>query len=236
MSIFGSFFGGSKPKKSKYGLGDLVKEQWALTPNTMTDYGNITYTKDPKTGKMVENVNLSPQQLQLLRGSEGVSGSANTLAQQLLAGMPQGAQSVEDAIYKQNASRLDPQWADDLKMLQNRLYGQGIPENSEAWNQAMDQFTRGRTDAYQTARNNSIMGRDQSLATQSNVATQLGQLGRPADLQPQAINPTPAGGQLAQVAQNNTNASNAGKSGGIMGPLLKLGGSALGGWAYGGFQ
>lgn len=227
-----SFIFGSKPKKSKYGVGDMVKEQWALTDDTMTPYGNITYTKDPKTGKMVENVILSPEQQKLLRGSEGVSGSANTLAQQLLAGMPQGAQSVSDAIYKQSASRLDPQWAQDKTDIINRLYGQGIPEGSAAWVKAMDDFGRQRTDAYQTANNNAIMGRDQSLATQSNVATQLGQLGRPADLQPQAINPTPAGGIPAQVAANNANRT---KSGGIMGPLLQLGGQALGGWAYGGF-
>jgi hypothetical protein len=233
MSLFGNFFGGSKPKKSHYGVGDIMREQYLLTPNVETPYGGIRYTKDPKTGKMVENVELSPEQQGLLTGSEGVSGSANTLAQQLLAGMPQGAQSVEDAIYKQNASRLDPQFAEDLKLLQNRLYGQGIPENSAAWNQAMDSFQRQRTDAYQTARNASITGRDQSLATQSNVATQLGQLGRPADLQPQAINTNPAGGVTAQVAQNNANQQ---KSGGILGPLLQLGGSALGGWAYGGFK
>lgn len=233
MGLISSFFGGDKPKKNKYGVGDMMQEQYLLTPNVMTDYGNITYTKDPKTHKLVENVNLSPQQLALLRGSEGVSGSANTLAQQLLAGMPQGAQSVEDAIYKQSASRLDPQFAEDLKLLQNRLYGQGIPENSDAWNQAMDSFQRQRTDAYDTARRSATTGRDASLATQSNVATQLSQVGRPADLQPQAINPNPAGGTTAQIAANNTNTT---RTGGALNPLLQLGGQVLGGWAMGGFQ
>lgn len=231
MSL-GSFLFGSKPKKNKYGVGDMMQEQWLLTNDVKTPYGNIIYTKDPKTKKMVQSVVLSPEQQALLRQSEGVSGSANTLAQRLLAGMEGGAGQVGDSIYNQAKSRLDPQFADDERALINRLYGQGITENSAAWNQAMDTFRRGRTDAYQTAMNNATMGRDQSLSTQSNVATQLGQLGRPADMQAPAINPNPAGGVTANVAAQNANQT---KSGGIMGPLLNLGSSALGGWAYGGF-
>ena len=228
-----SFFLGKKGKKSKYGIGDLVKEQWLLSNDINTPYGSIKYTKDPVTGKMVQNAVLSESQQGLLKGSEAVSSDANRLAQQLLAGLPQGAQSVADAIYSQEKSRLDPQWADDERALINRLYGQGITENSAAWNQALDNFRRGRTDAYQTAMNNSVMGRDQSLATQSNVLTQLGQLGRPAELQPPSINPTPGGGIVAGVKQ--ANAANSGRTGGALGPLLQLGSNVLGNWAMGGF-
>jgi len=65
---------------------------------------------------------------------------------------------AQDALRKQFTSRLDPQWQAAQKDLETKLTNQGIHQNSEAWNQAMDDLGRQRTDAYQTADNNAVTG------------------------------------------------------------------------------
>lgn len=229
MSLSDFLFGKKQDKKQKIDWDQLRKAGWVLNNDSHNPYGSVEYTLDPVSGKAVQTVKYSDGQQKLLTGSEGVSASANTLAQKLLEGAPQGAQSVSDSIYSQGASRLNPQWAEDEKQLVNRLYGQGIPEGSAAWVKAFDDFKRQRTDAFQTLNNNAVMGRDQSLASQANTATQLGGLGRPIDIQPPAM----MSGANIGAGQTNPNAGQ--RSGGIVNPLLQLGSNVLGGWAYGGF-
>jgi hypothetical protein len=67
-------------------------------------------------------------------------------------------QKAEDALYGLNTSRLDPQFEQDQKRLETQLINKGVRQGSEAWNQAIGQFTRGRTDAYDNARKSSIAG------------------------------------------------------------------------------
>jgi hypothetical protein len=67
-------------------------------------------------------------------------------------------QKVEDALYAQHTSRLDPQFQQDETALKNRLYSQGIREGNPAWTQAFDDFHRQRSGAYTDARNTSITG------------------------------------------------------------------------------
>lgn len=65
-------------------------------------------------------------------------------------------QEAQDAAYKQQSSRLDPQYGQQQHDLENKLVQQGVMQNSDAWNRAMQDFGRTRTDAYQTAYNNSV--------------------------------------------------------------------------------
>lgn len=67
-------------------------------------------------------------------------------------------QRVEDALYSQHTSRLDPQYQQAEEALRNRLYSQGIREGNPAWSQAFDDFHRQRSGAYTDARNSSITG------------------------------------------------------------------------------
>lgn len=64
--------------------------------------------------------------------------------------------NAEDASYRQLTSRLDPQYQQQEDQLRTALMNRGMVEGSEGWKQQMDQFNRGKTDAYQTAMNSSI--------------------------------------------------------------------------------
>lgn len=64
--------------------------------------------------------------------------------------------SAEDASYHQLTSRLDPQYQQQEDQLRSALMNRGMVEGSEGWKQQMDQFSRSKTDAYQTAMNTSI--------------------------------------------------------------------------------
>jgi hypothetical protein len=63
---------------------------------------------------------------------------------------------AQNAVYGQMASRLDPQYNQAEEVMKSQLADQGIPQNSEAWNRAMDDFTRQKTDAYQSANNAAV--------------------------------------------------------------------------------
>ena len=65
---------------------------------------------------------------------------------------------AEQAIYERSTSRLDPQMQQREEALQNQLYNQGLRPGDEAFDRAMTDFGTQRTDAYQTAMNESIMG------------------------------------------------------------------------------
>lgn len=65
-------------------------------------------------------------------------------------------QKAQDATYRQMTSRLDPQWAQQENDLKQQLSDQGVVAGSDAYNKAMDQFGRSKTDAYSTASNNAI--------------------------------------------------------------------------------
>jgi DNA-binding transcriptional MerR regulator len=79
-----------------------------------------------------------------------------------LAGVPQAndetRQRAEDAMYGRMTSRLDPRFQQEEGDLRSRLYNQGLTEGDSAFQREIDNFGRGRTDAYQTAMNESIMG------------------------------------------------------------------------------
>jgi hypothetical protein len=82
-----------------------------------------------------------------------------------LSGIPQlpdqsdlqaAGKRVSDALYGQATSRLDPYWNQQSTNEDTQLINRGIYQGSEAYNKAMDDLARQRTDAYQTALNNSI--------------------------------------------------------------------------------
>lgn len=73
-------------------------------------------------------------------------------------GSDQSRQSAEDAIYKSATSRLDPQWQQQETDLQTRLANQGITQGSAAYEKAMSQFGRQKTDAYSQAQMAAVTG------------------------------------------------------------------------------
>jgi hypothetical protein len=61
-----------------------------------------------------------------------------------------------EAVYRQAASRLDPRFDREESRLSQRLADQGFSQNSEGYRQAIDDFGRGKTDAYNQAIYSSI--------------------------------------------------------------------------------
>lgn len=63
---------------------------------------------------------------------------------------------VQDAVYNQYASRLDPQFKQQQTDLETNLINKGFDPTSEGYRKQQDDFARQRTDAYQTASNNAV--------------------------------------------------------------------------------
>lgn len=67
-------------------------------------------------------------------------------------------QTQRDSLYKQQSAYLDPQWQQREHDLENKLVQQGVMQNSDAWNRAMDDMGRQRTFDYNQARESAITG------------------------------------------------------------------------------
>lgn len=72
--------------------------------------------------------------------------------------------TAQQAAYKQATGYLDPQFANEENALRNQLVNQGVPQNSEAWNKAMDDFNRQKTFAYQQAQSGAVQQGNQAQA------------------------------------------------------------------------
>lgn len=81
---------------------------------------------------------------------------ANGLSYDSLGARPEAneatRQRVQDALYSQYASRLNPEWTNKENDLNSRLAAQGITQGSEAYNREMDTMGRSKNDAYDQAR------------------------------------------------------------------------------------
>lgn len=64
-----------------------------------------------------------------------------------------GYQPFIDSAYKQATSRLDPQFQQAENDFRQRMVSQGIPEGSQAYNDAYGNFSRAKNDAYASAEN-----------------------------------------------------------------------------------
>lgn len=76
------------------------------------------------------------------------------------------AKDVQDALYRQATSTLDPEWTQRGESERSRLLNTGLVEGSEAYNNAMDRYDRQRRGAYGDARDRSIQA---GVGTQSTM-------------------------------------------------------------------
>lgn len=136
-------------------------------------------------------------------GTQGLGGPfgnvQTTLNTSNLPQLPSGEslmkmlQDSRDAAYKNATAYLDPQFANQESALRSQLTNQGIPQNSEAWNKAMDDFGRQKQFAYQQAQSNAV--------NQGNVAqNQL--FGQGLAANQNQFGQNLAGGQFGNAAQN----------------------------------
>lgn len=109
-----------------------------------------------------------------------------------LSGLPQpggfegAAKSAADGVYKQVASRLDPQFQQSESDIRSRLANQGISENSDAYRRELDNFGRSKNDAYNQANYSAVaaglaaqqQGYGQALATRQQGTTEVNNQGQ----------------------------------------------------------
>lgn len=136
--LFGG--GGSPPGAPDYnslagqqiGYGQQV--QGMNAPNQYGLFGQTTYDKNAQGGVTGVHTGLNPEM--------------QALYQSLMGGLGTRPDDVSKSVYGQYTANLDPQWQQSEMGERDRLANQGIPESSQAYSSAMDQFNRTKQGAY----------------------------------------------------------------------------------------
>jgi hypothetical protein len=229
------------------------------TPFAMPDRNaDQFYDMTPST-RWTSRVNLDPRvqaildaQLQTSQGLQGATQSAlsrvqDTFSRAAPTPNDEMRQRMEGALYGRYTSRMDPQFQQQEESLRSALMNRGIVEGSEAWRNQMDNFSRGKNDAYSTALQDATFrgGQEMSnlygmeMAGRNAVLNELnalrsGQQVNTPQFQPGAsgasVNPAPIAQSIANNYQGQMNAYNAqvGSNNSMMGGLFSLGSAVLG--------
>lgn len=171
-------------EQAEIGREYLGEQTLANRPEQVTPFGSSVW-EDLGDNQWRQTVSLTPQLQEALEAQQGLMSGRSELAGDLFGrveedlGAPiswealeandidtgaEARQSAEDAIYGRASSRLDPMWNQREEQTRTRLWNQGLREGDEAWKYAMGNLERGRTDAYQTAMNEAIMGGGQEAS------------------------------------------------------------------------
>ncbi len=155
---------------------NLQDQLRANRPTQITPGGTSTWTQDGD--QWTQTITLPPavqaaleQQQQLGLGRSELANEMLGQAGEYLTGPfgwdPMAANDVaasadardaaEQAVYERATSRLDPYWEQQTSRQENQLWNQGLRPGDEAWDTAMGNLGRARTDAYQSAMNEAIM-------------------------------------------------------------------------------
>ncbi len=142
-----------------------------------------------------ERIRSSQEQL-----AEMISGyGAGTLGPMVTERLSEPTGTAGDVIYERGLNRLQPEYEETEQQLRSRLLGQGIPEGSRAYEQAMGQFERRRADAMENlALSSEIAGFGEDRAQRSQAINELAALlqgapaiGSPATMMPGQYNIAP---------------------------------------------
>lgn len=107
------------------------------------------------TSGLPELQNLTADGLPQLYGADDLMGARN---------------QVSDALYRQQSSYLDPQYAQQDQALRTELANKGVAEGSEAWNRMMGDFARNKSFDYARARDSAITGSGAELSRLAQIA------------------------------------------------------------------
>jgi len=177
----------------------LSYQTWANRPEQNMPWGSQKWDSqkvtDPATGEKVtkwtQNTTLNEDSQRALDAQLGLMGDRSELAQSMygrmadeygtemdwgnlpeIGGAAGARQRGEDAIYGRATSRLDPQWEQTMDQTEAKLAAQGLRPGDKAYDQAMDNLNRQKTDAYQQATYGSIMGGGQEGERTFNMESQ----------------------------------------------------------------
>lgn len=172
-------------KTAEASLEATKYQTMANRPNTTTPWGVDTWTTDPTTGASTRNITLDKDQQAALDSQQRMDRMRSSTAEGMMGrvkrelGKPVNfkgfedygslgdpnvrRQKQEDAAYGRATSRLDPYWKDQTEATDIQLRNQGLNPGDEAYDKAMANVTRARTDAYSAAQNDAVtQGRAES--------------------------------------------------------------------------
>lgn len=218
-----------------------------------TPYGSQVYTSgingDPDQWR--SDISLSPTGQKLLDYQNNASLGLGEQTGQALGRVGDSlsqpfdygsVQDVQDASYKSQTDRLDPEWQQRQGSIENQLVNQGLRPGTEAYDNAMRVFNNGRNDAYGQARQNAIATAPQTLQQATAIRNQpLNELNAlrtgsqvtnptftnaPTQATTQGADYLGAAG-LTQQANNASAANNSGFMSGLMGLGGQLGAAGI---------
>lgn len=140
--------------KQSLGLADLAQNQMGTVSNALKN--PLDFSGAPA---QVNNVQGGPLRTSASYGK--IQDDINMAGVPSLIGGDKLADDLNtqrDALYNQQAAYLDPQWQQRQHDIENQLTQQGVMQNSDAWNRAMDDLGRQRTFDYNQARQSAITG------------------------------------------------------------------------------
>jgi len=138
-------------------------------PSNLGDWQNWMFSGGVNPGGWQNTGGVDPNSWQGLGGGPNLGFLSNfntsgqvapTTADSLQSAM----QPYTDAAYQEQTRQLDPQWQQNQAQFNQQMVNQGLAPGSEAYQQAFDNFTRSRDDAYNQARNTA---QQQGLAAQA---------------------------------------------------------------------
>ena len=195
--------------KSFYNPSDIATATGAnqvargFSPNNARQIQVNSGANQAATGYLPNNAN----QIQVNSGAnKQATGDVYNTAGQLQTSVSNPNLLVQDttnALYKQQAQFLDPQFEQAQSKLENQLANQGITRGSEAYNNAMQSFGNQKQQAYESARNQAIAGGINAAQGMFGMSLQGGQFTNQALGQAFGQNVTQK--QLANTAANQNN-------------------------------
>ena len=166
-----------------------VQGNTLTNPNQYNPFGSQTTTIDPITGQPIVTQNLSQGNQQVLGGVQGNAVGASDVLKNLLGNQysqfvggagPQSGYNdpeLEKAIYSRLTQGLDDQRSREQEQLDQTLANRGIPVGSQAYSNAMNDFTKNWDTRFENARNDAtVQGTNTALTRQQNNIGGLGTL------------------------------------------------------------
>lgn len=179
---------GLQTNRSQFGgsMMDRVRDEYGQ-PMDWGQFGDMQGLDPSAFGQ------LDPRQLQTGYDFGGLQGSSDFFGpreqynqEQLRTGMVDPQETVnrmEKSIYDRSTSRLDPQFQQSDEAMEVKLKGQGLAPGDQAYDAAMQNYNMRKTDAYQTAQNEAIMGGQQAAQGMFGMEMQRGEFGNVAQQQ-----------------------------------------------------
>ncbi len=156
----------------------LERQTQANRPNQVNPWGSLTWAQDPQ-GNWTQTQELTGDAQSALdaqmemqrRKSEQSVGMMGRLEDEFGTSMDwdrfgeqtgleydptEIRQQAEDAAYGRATSRLDPRFAQEQEALEVKLRNRGLTEGDAAYDSAMGNFERSKTDAYEQAQRGAV--------------------------------------------------------------------------------